>query len=173
MNRKLIILNEIQANPSVSQRQLTTLTGASLGTINGELQEMQLQGWLEINKVPNVKTIYNLTDLGMEHKADLMYLEAIESFQTISKVRSKTKQHIEEALQSGIMHFYVVGPEDEVYRLIKMSLLDCKRTHPLSYELISNDLPENFETQSTFIAWDQKSKIYLKSKKKCYIDLFK
>ena len=66
MDKELIILEQIQNNPHVNQRDLATITRASLGMTNAILKRFVEKGLITIKKVNNRNIRYALTSEGME-----------------------------------------------------------------------------------------------------------
>ncbi len=66
MDKELIILEQIQNNPHVNQRDLATVTRASLGMTNAILKRFAEKGLITIKKVNNRNIRYALTSEGME-----------------------------------------------------------------------------------------------------------
>ena len=66
MDKELIILEQIQNNPHVNQRDLATVTKASLGMTNAILKRFAEKGLITIKKINNRNIRYALTAEGME-----------------------------------------------------------------------------------------------------------
>lgn len=66
MDKELIILEQIQNNPHVNQRDLATVAKASLGMTNAILKRFVEKGLITIKKVNNRNIRYALTAEGME-----------------------------------------------------------------------------------------------------------
>lgn len=66
MDKELIILEQIQNNPHVNQRDLATVAQASLGMTNAILKRFAAKGLITIKKVNNRNILYALTPKGME-----------------------------------------------------------------------------------------------------------
>lgn len=69
----LKILNAIKDNPSVTQRELSAMSGISLGKVNFLLKSLIERGWVKVDnfKKSNNKNayLYFLTPHGIEEKA--------------------------------------------------------------------------------------------------------
>jgi DNA-binding MarR family transcriptional regulator len=66
MDKELIILEQIQNNPHVNQRDLATVAQASLGMPNAILKRFAAKGLITIKKVNNRNIRYALTPEGMD-----------------------------------------------------------------------------------------------------------
>ena len=69
------ILKAIEENPRISQRELATHLGVSLGKTNFCLQALMEKGWIKVQNFRNNKNkmayAYLLTPIGIEEKAKL------------------------------------------------------------------------------------------------------
>lgn len=69
VDKDYIILNEIEAQQDVSQRELSRKTGLSLGSVNLLLQKMIREGLIKMETIPANRVIYMLTPKGIAEKA--------------------------------------------------------------------------------------------------------
>ncbi len=74
---ELPILEELAAEPSLSQRQLARRLGLSLGKVHFMVRRLVERGWVEVQSVASSKHklgyVYALTPRGIEKKAKLTY----------------------------------------------------------------------------------------------------
>lgn len=149
MERELKILTEISEYENISQRQLAKSTGLSLGTVNALVQRMVNNGLIKVSQL-NPKTVkYILTPQGMKEKAKRTYNYVVASYKMISKVKMNIKRIIEHEVARGVRMFYLFGKEDEVYKLVKMSLIEAKRRYELEY--IKIDDINNMDINNNYI----------------------
>ena len=139
MDKEYIILNTISNNSSVTQRELSKLTGLSLGSINILLAKMVKEGLIKIRQIPMNRALYMLTPKGMAEK--------------VSKTRNYIKVHynyINETKQKIIavlLDIFMVDKElcillgdDEISELIKSAL---NQLTDISYVFDENSLEIN------------------------------
>lgn len=158
MDKELQMLSYISQNERVTQRQLAATSGLSLGSVNALLQSMINKDYIQVQTV-NARTLrYVLTPLGKEVKAQKTYEEVVVSFQMISKVRAMTKRIIEEQIDKGYRKFYLYGDHDEVYKLVKMSLIEAKRLHQVSYTVIDS-IDDIVDEDGIIITWHNKDEL--------------
>ena len=71
----LRVLRQIEANPSITQRELAQLLGVSLGKVNYCLKALIDRGWIKVNNFKNshnkASYAYLLTPSGIEEKAKI------------------------------------------------------------------------------------------------------
>jgi DNA-binding Lrp family transcriptional regulator len=164
MDRKLIILREVLDNSRISQRQLAKKVDLSLGTINALVQQLEADDIIVSKQINGKSTEYKLTDKGHLLKSDLTSSEAKHCYQFIAEVKGIIKHNLESLIDEGHRMFRFLGPEDEIYKLLKLTFKDLKRFHDISYELIS-ELPIN-DKGNQLIAWENK---YIDHENICHI----
>jgi EPS-associated MarR family transcriptional regulator len=102
----LRILREIKKSPEMTQRELSSRLGISLGKVNFLLNALIQRGWV---KVENFKTstskkayLYYLTPHGIEEKARTTYLFLKRKMQEYEQLEYEIGQLREEAREIGI-----------------------------------------------------------------------
>jgi MarR family transcriptional regulator, temperature-dependent positive regulator of motility len=96
----LNILRKIKKNPSLSQRELASDLGFSLGKLNYCLKALKQKGHIKINNFKNnpkkINYIYILTPKGIAHKAKLtlnfMRIKMTEYDELRSEIEKEKKQ---------------------------------------------------------------------------------
>ncbi len=68
----LRLLQEIEENPSISQREISRRVGVSLGLTNLLIRRMARQAWIKIRSVPGRRLLYAITPKGMAEKVRRM-----------------------------------------------------------------------------------------------------
>lgn len=122
MEKELEVLQQIQDNEYITQRDLAQVTGMSLGTINILLKKMITTGLIKIEKLNPQKIKYILTPEGMAEKAAKTYQYIVKSYNNISKMQKAIISIIEEQKDKGIKAIYFFGDDDEVYKIIQLVL---------------------------------------------------
>ena len=97
----LMILREIGTNPKLSQRELSSRLGLSLGKINFLLKAMIDRGLVKAENFKNSSNkrayLYLLTPLGMEEKAKTTYRflkRKIEEYEKLKKEIAQLKKEV-------------------------------------------------------------------------------
>ena len=70
--RDLRLLNEVDGNPELNQRQLSIKLGIALGLTNVLVRSLIQKGYLRVSKASWKRRFYNLTPDGLTHKLRLM-----------------------------------------------------------------------------------------------------
>lgn len=158
MDKELQMLININNNEHITQRHLAKTLGLSLGTINALVQKMIDKGYINVHQI-NARTLkYILTPLGAKVKAKKTYEHVVVSFRMIGRVRMMTKKIIEEQIEKGFRNFYLYGERDEVYKIVKMSIIEAKRLHNVKYFEI-DQLSEMHDSEGIIITWNNSTEL--------------
>lgn len=68
MDKEYILLNEIEKNENITQRELSKKTELSLGSVNILLNKMVHEGLVKIKQIPMNRVAYMLTPAGITEK---------------------------------------------------------------------------------------------------------
>jgi len=114
--RELELLQELEKNPIVSQRELSNKFGSALGVTNACLKEMVQKEWIRIMILDHHKTGYYLTLKGLGEKARLTLRLISWTMEHYSTLKEIIGRRLLEMQRSGIERivFYGVGDEMEV-----------------------------------------------------------
>ena len=69
--RDFQLLEEIERNPKVSQRELSHKFGIALGVINACIKTMVQKGWVQLRGIPPRRIAYYITPKGFAEKSNL------------------------------------------------------------------------------------------------------
>ena len=129
IDHEYILLTEIEANQSVSQRELSRKAGLSLGSVNILLKKMAKQGLIKMESIPANRIIYMLTPAGMAEKA----------FKTVRyiKVHYKVIEETKERIRAGLMTLQqkysticILKSEDELTEIVQQAVQEYRHNHP-------------------------------------------
>ena len=96
----LRVLEEIERDPNLSQRELSRRVGVSLGFTNLILQRMVRKAWIKISTVPGRRMLYAVTLRGMAEKIRKTCDFARLSFRYYSNLKRSLTDRIRAAGQS-------------------------------------------------------------------------
>ena len=114
--RELELLQELEKNPVVSQRELSHKFGIALGVTNACLKRMARRGWIRITGFNHHKIGYYLTPRGFAEKAKLTVHLISWTVQHYSALKDLIGSRLLEMQSMGIKRvvFYGVSEEMEV-----------------------------------------------------------
>ena len=103
------LLREIDANPQLTQRELSSRLGLSLGKINFLIRAMMEKGFLKADNFKNSKNkiayLYCLTPTGIEEKAKITYRFLKRKMAEYEKLEEEIRQLKEEVRTQNIPNF--------------------------------------------------------------------
>ena len=99
------ILKCISTDPNISQKNLSTKLGFSIGKLNYSLKELVKKEFIEIlnlNETNKLKSFsYRITSLGISAKNEFAENLVIENIEVLEKIISKTKKNNKTDLDLG------------------------------------------------------------------------
>lgn len=152
MEKELEILQQIQYNRHITQRDLSRSTGLSLGTVNLLIKNMIKKGLIRIEKLSPKKMCYILTPEGMAEKIAKTYQYMVKSYTAISQMQKIIALLIEKQKEKGIDIIYLYGEENEVYKLIEMVLKTV--SYDIKYQKLNNVEEILKKNKSIVFVWD-------------------
>ena len=111
-DRELILLEEIEHDPDVTQASLATQLGVAVGTVNWHIKRLISKGYVKVKRAQRRKLRYIITPEGLAFRADL----AVNYIETSMRLYRKTRQHVRELLsqvhQAGYTQVSIDGDGD-------------------------------------------------------------
>jgi len=112
--RELNLLQELEKNPIVSQRELSHKFGIALGVTNACLKRMARRGWIRITNLDHHKIGYYLTPKGFAGKANLTLHLISWTVQHYSTLKEIIGRKLLEMENSGVKRIVFYGISDEM-----------------------------------------------------------
>jgi len=112
--RELNLLQELEKNPVISQRELSHKFGIALGVTNACLKRMARRGWIRIMNLDHHKIGYYLTPKGFAEKANLTLHLISWTVQHYSTLKEIIGRKILEMENSGVKRIVFYGISDEM-----------------------------------------------------------
>jgi len=118
-DRELVLLDEIEHDPDVTQASLAAQLGVAVGTVNWHIKRLISKGYVKVKRLRRRKLRYIITPEGLAFRAVL----AVNYIETSMRLYRKTRQQVRELLnqvhQSGINQVRIKGDGDigEICRL--------------------------------------------------------
>ena len=112
--RELSLLQELEKNPIVSQRELSNKFGIALGVTNACLKRMARRGWIRIMSLNHHKIGYFLTPKGFTEKAKLTLHLISWTVQHYSTLKDIIGVKLLEMQNKGVERIVFYGVSDEM-----------------------------------------------------------
>lgn len=128
MDKEYIVLNEIEKNSKITQRELSKKTELSLGSVNILLNKMAREGLIKIKQIPMNRVAYMLTPMGITEKIKKTGAYIKYHYNYISNTKSKIIEVIENILSQGDKQIVqILMGQDEISELVKAAVQDDTR----------------------------------------------
>ena len=120
--RDLALLQEIEADPDVSQAKLAEDLGVAIGTVNWHIKRLIEKGFIKVKRARRRKLRYIITPEGISLRAKLTLVYVQQSFNLFRKVRKRVLSLLEKLDNGDVRSVRLVGQGDiaEVCRLTIM-----------------------------------------------------
>jgi len=112
--RELNLLQELEKNPIVSQRDLSHKFGIALGVTNACLKRMARRGWIRIMNIDRRRIGYYLTPQGLAEKTKLTLHLVSWTVQHYSTLKDIIGQRLLEMQDNGVERIVFYGVSDEM-----------------------------------------------------------
>jgi len=112
--RELSLLQELEKNPIVSQRELSNKFGIALGVTNACLKRMVRRGWIRIKEIDRRKVGYYITQKGLSEKTKLTIRFLSYIFKYYTELKSIFEHKFLEMEKRGIRRVVFYGVSDEM-----------------------------------------------------------
>jgi DNA-binding MarR family transcriptional regulator len=112
--RELNLLQELEKNPVVSQRELSHKFGIALGVTNACLKRMARRGWIRMMNQDHRKIGYFLTPKGFAEKAKLTLHLISWTVQHYSTLKDIIGERLLEMQSNGVERIVFYGVSDEM-----------------------------------------------------------
>ena len=125
--RELSLLQELEKNPIVSQRELSNKFGIALGVTNACLKRMVRRGWIRISSLNHHKIGYFLTPKGFTEKAKLTLHLISWTVKHYSTLKDMIGERLLEMQNRGVQRIVFYGVSDEMeIAFVTLQGLDLK-----------------------------------------------
>jgi len=112
--RELNLLQELEKNPVISQRELSNKFGIALGVTNACLKRMVRRGWIRISGLNRRKIGYFLTPKGFAEKTKLTLNLISWTIQHYSTLKDHIARRFLEMEREGVKRIVFYGVSDEM-----------------------------------------------------------
>lgn len=120
-HKSLQILNELSANDSLTQRDLSSRLDIALGLVNSYIKNLVSKGFITVKSIPPRRYAYFLTPKGFAEKTRLSYHMLQDYTRIYREARSGFKDLFSALRDDGVKHVAFAGA-DEVAEIAYITL---------------------------------------------------
>lgn len=100
-NREMILLEQIEVDPDISQASLASQLGVAVGTVNWHLKRLIAKGYVKVKRAQRRKLRYIITPEGIAFRARLTVNYIDQSMQMYRLVRERVREALSIVKRSG------------------------------------------------------------------------
>ena len=108
-NRELEILERLEDNGHLTQRDLSKDVGIALGLVNHLLKKMVTKGWIKIKNIDSKKIRYLITPEGAREKSSLLYKRVESTIHFYLEAKRVIKDKVIHLKNEGIEDVSIYG----------------------------------------------------------------
>lgn len=121
--RELILLEQIENDPDVTQASLADKLGVAVGTVNWHLKRLVAKGYVKVKRAQRRKLRYIITPEGLALRARLTvnYIET--SLRLYRRLRQRVSELLSEASQAGY-HGVIIDGDGDIADICRLTCLE-------------------------------------------------
>ena len=111
----MILLEQIEQDPNITQASLATQLGVAVGTVNWHLKRMIAKGYVKVKRAERRKLRYIITPEGITFRARLTVDYIEQSFVLYRNIRKRVRELLVEVKHAGYDQVHIAtisNPED-------------------------------------------------------------
>ena len=102
--REMILLEQIEIDPNITQASLATHLGVAVGTVNWHLKRLIAKGYVKVKRAERRKLRYIITPEGISFRAHLTIDYIEQSFLLYRNIRKRVRELLSEVTEAGFDH---------------------------------------------------------------------
>ena len=119
-DKQLKIIEEIERNKAITQRELSKRAGISLGMVNISLRELAKKGYVKMRGMNKRSLEYVITPRGFSEKAKKSYRYFRNTLASLKKMKEKIQLLILIEYSKGARDFFILG-DGELADVVEIS----------------------------------------------------
>ena len=122
-NRELILLEQIEQDPDVTQANLAAKLDVAVGTVNWHLKRFVAKGYVKVKRAQRRKLRYIITPEGLAFRARLTVNYVDQSMRLYRRIRGQVKDLLLEVKETGYNKVVIQGDGD-IAEICRLSCLE-------------------------------------------------
>jgi DNA-binding MarR family transcriptional regulator len=121
--RELVLLEQIERDPDVTQATLAAQLGVAVGTVNWHIKRFVAKGYVKVKRAQRRKLRYIITPEGLAFRARLTvnYIET--SMNLYRRIRQRVRELLVEVKGAGYDQVYIMG-EGDIADICRLTCLE-------------------------------------------------
>ncbi len=121
--RELVLLEQIERDPDVTQASLASLLGVAVGTVNWHLKRLVAKGYVKVKRAQRRKLRYIITPEGLAFRGRLTVNYIENSLKLYRRIRLRVHELLAEVRQAGYDQVHIQG-EGDIAEICKLTCLE-------------------------------------------------
>jgi DNA-binding MarR family transcriptional regulator len=123
--RDMLLLEQIETDPDVTQAGLAAHLGVAVGTVNWHLKRLVSKGYVKVKRAQRRKLRYIITPQGVSLRARLTIEYVERSMQLYRRTRSKVQNLLDELRAAGYEGIRIEGEGlDDIVDICRLTCLE-------------------------------------------------
>ncbi|MDH3942493.1 MAG: winged helix-turn-helix transcriptional regulator [Anaerolineae bacterium] len=155
-SRDLVLLEQIEHDPDVTQASLADHLGVAVGTVNWHLKRLISKGYVKVKRAQRKKLRYIITPQGVALRARLTVEYVERSFRLYRKTREHVRALMEEVRAAGYDEIRLSGKldgENDIGDICRLTALEQ------GVHVVTHDGVPTIEVQGTKVLLHMEQKV--------------
>jgi DNA-binding MarR family transcriptional regulator len=122
-NRELILLEQIERDPDITQASMATLLGVAVGTVNWHIKRLVAKGYVKVKRAERRKLRYIITPEGIALRARLTVDYIEQSMLLYRRTRHQVLGFLDEIRKAGYERVQILG-EGDIAEICRLTCLE-------------------------------------------------
>jgi DNA-binding MarR family transcriptional regulator len=122
-NRELILLEQIERDPDITQASMATLLGVAVGTVNWHIKRLIAKGYVKVKRAERRKLRYIITPEGIALRARLTVDYIEQSMLLYRRTRHNVLKLLDEVKKEGFDKVQIIG-EGDIAEICRLTCLE-------------------------------------------------
>jgi DNA-binding MarR family transcriptional regulator len=122
-DRELKLLEEIEADPDITQASLAAQLGVAVGTVNWHIKRFVAKGYVKVKRAQRKKLRYIITPEGIAFRARLTINYIDTSMRLYRRIRQRTRELLLKVQKAGFDGVRILG-EGDIADICRLTCLE-------------------------------------------------
>lgn len=147
-DRELVLLEQIEQDPDITQASMAAQLGVAVGTVNWHIKRMINKGYVKVKRAQRRKLRYIITPEGLAFRARLTVQYIENSMRLYRRIRQRVSEHLREIRKAGFTQVVIDG-EGDIADICRLSCLEHGIEIVKSPDNLQNDNIPTLEIHGT------------------------
>ena len=138
--RDMLLLEQIETDPDITQASLAGQLGVAVGTVNWHLKRLVAKGYVKVTRARRRKLRYIITPQGITLRAKLTFDYVERSMRLYRKTRKQVQKLIVEARSAGFESVRIekaAGSPDDILDICRLTCMEQRMPVTKDAELLT------------------------------------